>query len=119
MVIWTVLGCALLIAVAVVTARLQGASLGPYSTRLLAIGATIVGYYGLTAWLHPVAGWFAPVRLRWLHYAVPVLAAAAALYCLWRVVQNYQSELHGLLKGALKLTLVLALAAMARLCLSR
>ena len=46
MVCWSVLGCVLLIAAIVVIVRMQGAALGPYSTRLLnrdAIGQTISG----------------------------------------------------------------------------
>jgi len=40
----------------------------------------------------------------------------ALLYCLWRVLQNWQSELNGLLRGLFKLALVLLLAVLARLC---
>ncbi|HXR18676.1 MAG TPA: hypothetical protein VN757_01925 [Steroidobacteraceae bacterium] len=57
-----------------------------------------------------------PVRLRLMAWGVPLSAALALLYCLWRVLQNWQSELNGLLRGLFKLALVLLLAVLARLC---
>jgi len=38
------------------------------------------------------------------------------LYCTWRILQNWHSELHGLVSGLLKLLLIVALAVLARLC---
>ncbi len=118
-VLWTALGAALLIAAAVVIVRLEGASLGPYSTRLLAIAIGLAAYYGALSWAHYASWVFHPVRLPFMQYAVPVSAIVAALYCSWRIWQNWRTELHGLLRGAFKLVLVLALATLARLCLSR
>ncbi len=118
-VLWTTLGAALLIGAAFVIVRLEGASLGPYSTRLLAIGVGLIAYYGAMSWAQHASWVFHPVRLRFVQYAVPVSAALAALYCAWRAGQNWRSEVHGLLRGVLKLLLVLALAILARLCLSR
>jgi uncharacterized membrane protein YoaK (UPF0700 family) len=115
-VLWTVLGCVLLVAIGYLIVRMQGASLGPFATRLLCIGVAMIGYYGYFGWARHVPAWSSPVRYPLLRFAVPIAAALVALYCAWRVLQNWQSEMHGLLKGLLKLLLVLVLAVLARWC---
>lgn len=113
------LGCMLLLAAAALIVRTDGTSLGPNSMRLFAIGIAVAGYYGAGSWLHgagsprPAQHWYG------LHLLVPVAAAGGAIYCGWQVVQNWRSEVHGLAKGLLKLVMVLLLAVMARVCLSR
>jgi hypothetical protein len=54
--------------------------------------------------------------VRLLHYLVPVAGGLGLLYCLVNVVRNWRSEVHGLLQAALRLMLLIALAALARLC---
>jgi hypothetical protein len=112
-VIWSIVGCLLLAAAIVVIARMPGLSLGPYSTRLLGIGVICAGYYGALHWLRFGRG--AAQALRWypLRYVIPAVAALGALYCLWRVVQGWRSEVHGLVRTLLILALLLLLGAMA------
>ena len=118
-VFWLILGCALLAAAAVVVAYLDGATLGPYCTRLLAIGVLCAGYYGAVHWLR--FGHVVTRPLQWplLRYAVPAAAGLGALYCLWQAARNWRTEVHGLVKTTLKLVLVLVLGALAWLCFTR
>jgi hypothetical protein len=117
-VIWSVIGCLLLVAAAIVIARMPGASLGPYATRLLGIAVVCAGYYGAVSWLR--FGRPPALALRWhvMLYVVPALAALGALYCIWRAVQNWRAEVHGFVKTLLKLLVVLLLGALAWLCLT-
>lgn len=117
--IWSIVGCLLLAAAVVVIARMPGVSLGPYSTRLLGIGVVCAGYYGALHWLRFGRG--AVHALRWypLRYLVPAVAALGALYCLWRVVQGWRSEVHGLVRTLLILALLVLLGAMAWIALRR
>ncbi|HWG77212.1 MAG TPA: hypothetical protein VN660_10535 [Steroidobacteraceae bacterium] len=117
--IWSVVGCLLLAAAIMVIARMPGVSLGPYSTRLLGIGVICAGYYGALHWLHFGRG--SAHGLRWypLRYVIPAVACLGALYCLWRVVQSWRSEVHGLVRTLLILALLLLLGAMAWLALRR
>jgi len=118
-VIWSVIGCLLLLVAIVLIARMQGASLGPYSTRLLGIGVICAGYYGA---LHSLRfGRAGTHTLRWypLRYVIPAVAALGALYCLWRVVQNWRAEVHGLVRTVLLLALLLLLGILAWLALRR
>lgn len=117
--IWSVVGCLLLAAAIVVIARMPGVSLGPYSTRLLGIGVICAGYYGALHWLR--FGRVSAQGPRWypLRYLIPAVAVLGALYCLWRVVQSWRSEVHGLVRTLLILALLLLLGAMAWLALRR
>ena len=117
--IWSIVGCLLLLAAIVVIARMPGLTLGPYSTRLLGIGVVCAGYYGSLRWLR--LGRAAALPLRWqpLRYGVPALAIGGALYCLWQVVRNWRSEVHGLVRTLLLLILLLVLGALAWLALRR
>jgi hypothetical protein len=115
-VIWTVLGLVLLGLIAAVIARLEPAALGRDSTRLLAVGAALATYFGLFSFTHHLPALAQPVRLRPITWLVPLAAGAALLYYAWRVLQNWSSELHGLMRGLLKLLLVVVLAVLARLC---
>lgn len=118
MLTWLILGCLLLAAAIAILSYMDGATLGPYSTRLLGIAAVCTGYYGLVRWLR--FGQRATVlRWHWLHYAVPVAAGAGALYCLWQVGRNWRSEIHGFVKTVLKLVLLLVCGALAWLCFTR
>jgi hypothetical protein len=118
-VLWALLGVALLVAAAFVIARLAPATLGPYSTRLVALAITIAGYYGALSLARHFPAPFHPERVRLLHYLVPVAGGLGLLYCVVNVVRSWRSELHGLLQAALKVVLLVALAALARLCFSR
>src|SRR5579872_3902089 len=98
MLVWLLLGCLLLAAAVAIVAYLDGASLGPYSTRLLAIGVLCAGYYGAFRWTRFGQ---APVRaLHWpfLRYALPSAAGLGALYCMYRIAINWRAEVHGLVK---------------------
>jgi hypothetical protein len=117
-VLWALLGLALLGAAAFVIARLGATTLGPYSTRLLALAATIGGYYGALSLSRHFPSLFHPERLRLLHYLVPVAGGFGLLYCLVSVLRNGRAELHGLLQALLRLLLLVLLAALARLCFS-
>ena len=119
MVFWSVLGCVLLIAAIVVIVRMQGAALGPYSTRLLGIAMVCAGYYGALGWLRFGQTSGRLLHWRFLLYLVPAVVALGTLYCIWRVVQNWRAEVHGLVKTLLKLILVLVLGALAWLCFTR
>jgi len=116
---WALLGLGLLAAAAVLIARLGAATLGPYSTRLVALAAAIAGYYGALSLAQHFAAPFHPERLRLLHYLVPVAGAAGALYCLFQVVRRWRAEVAGLLMASLRLLLLVALGAFARWCFSR
>jgi hypothetical protein len=118
-VLWALLGLALLGAAAFVIARLGAATLGPYSTRLVALAITIAGYYGALSLSRHFPAPFQPERVRPLHYLVPVAGGLGLLYCLLQLVRNWRSEVHGLLQAALRLLLLVVLAALARLCFSR
>ncbi len=115
-VLWSVLGLVLVGAIAVLIARLEPAALGPHSTRMLAIGVALATYFGLFSLTRHILALSQPVRLRPIAWLVPLVGGGAVLYCAWRVLQNWSSELHGLVRGALKLILVVALAVLARLC---
>jgi hypothetical protein len=117
-VLWALLGLALLGAAAFVIARLGPATLGPYSTRLVALALTIAGYYGALSLARHFPAPFRTERVRLLHYLVPVAGGLGLLYCLWNVARNWRSELHGLLQAALRLLLLIALATLARWCFS-
>lgn len=118
MLIWLLLGCLLLVTAGVVIARMDAATLGPYSTRLLAIAVACAGYYGALSWLRYGRAPGQALRWHFMAYAVPIAAGAGALYCLWRVVQGWRTEVHGLAKTLLTLLLVLALGALAWWCLT-
>lgn len=113
MLVWSIIACLLLLAAVVLIARLPGATLGPYSTRLLGIGVLCAGYYGAVKWLR--FGQSSALALRWraLIYVLPILAGIGALYCLWRIVQNWRSEVHGFVKTLLALVVLLLLGALA------
>jgi hypothetical protein len=119
MLVWLILGCLLLVAAAIVVAHMEGAALGPYATRLLAIGALLVGYYGVIGWLRFGRSRTAPLHWQLLHYAVPAAAGAGTLYCLYQVMRNWRSEVHGLAKTLFKLVVVLVLGALGWLCFTR
>jgi hypothetical protein len=118
-VIWSIIGCLLLVAAIALIARMPGLSLGPYSTRLLGIGVICAGYFGALHWARLGRG--AAHTLRWypLRYVIPVVAALGALFCLWQVVQNWRSEVHGLVRTLLVLALLLLLGALAWIALRR
>ena len=82
--LWSLLGLVLLGTIAWVIVRLGASTLGPYSTRLLAVGASLAGYYGALSLSRPTPALYQPVRLRPLQYAVP-LAALVALAALARL----------------------------------
>lgn len=113
MLIWSIIACLLLLGAIVLIARLPGATLGAYSTRLLGIGVLCAGYYGAVSWLR--FGRSAALGPRWhaLSYVLPILAGLGALYCLWRIVQNWRSEVHGFVKTLLSLVVLLVLGALA------
>lgn len=115
---WLIGGTLLLLGTGALVTRSDSVTLGPFSVRLVGVGVAMAGYYVAVHWVHFGAEPLRPVEPLVLRYAVPVLGVAAALYCIWRVIQSWQSELHGLLKTLLQLLLVLALAAIARLCFS-
>ena len=117
-VLWVLLGLALLGIIVWIIARMGPTTLGPYSTRLLAVSACLVGYYGALSLSRHMPLLYHPVRLRALQYGVPLAGALALLYCGVRVAQSWQSELHGLLGSLYWMALVMALAALARWCLS-
>jgi hypothetical protein len=114
--LWALLGVVFVGLIAAVIVRLDAAALGPYSTRLVAVAAALAAYFGAWSLARHVPALSHPVRLRLMAWGVPLSAALALLYCLWRVLQNWQSELHGLMRGLFKLALVLLLAVLARLC---
>jgi len=118
MVWWALLGLALLGAAAFVIARLGAATLGPYSTRLVALAVTLAGYYGALSLSRHFPAPFHPERVRLLHYLVPAIGGIGLLYCLLQVVRNWRGEVRGLLKAALQLVALTALGALARLCFS-
>ena len=115
-ILWALAGAVLLALAAVTIMRLQPAALGPHSTRLVAILVGLAAYYGALSLTRHIPALANPVRLRLLAWAVPVAAALAVLYCAWRILQNWHTELHGLVKGVLRLLLIVALAVLARLC---
>lgn len=115
-VFWTLLGLTFVGLIAMLIMRLEPAALGPNSTRLLAIGVALATYFGALSFTHRVPALAEPVRLRPIAWLVPLSAGAALVYCTWRVLQNWSSELHGLARGALKVILIVALAVLARLC---
>lgn len=98
---------------------MEGATLGPYSTRLLGIAVVCAGYYGAVRWLRFGHGVGAALRWQFPRYLVPIAAGVGALYCVWRVVQNWRAEVHGLVRTLLRLVLVLLLGALAWLCFTR
>lgn len=114
---WLVLGCLLLALSIVVIARLDATALGAWSTRLLGIGVVCAGYYGTLSWLRFGHRRSQPLHWYFPRYVVPILAGLGALYCLWRVAQNWRAELHGLLRTLLSLAALLLLGALAWLCL--
>jgi len=117
-VLWTVLGLVLGGVIAWLIATTASAALGAYSVRLLAVGAGLSGYYGALTLARHFPQLFQPVHHRVLQYAVPIAGGLALLYYGARVLQNWQSELRGLLACLYRLVLVLLLAVLARFCLS-
>jgi hypothetical protein len=115
MLLWPILGCLVLVAAIAVLFYMDGATLGPYSTRLLGIGALCAGYYGFLHWLR-FAQPAAVLRWHLLRYALPIIAGAGALYCLYEVARNWRAEVHGFVKTVLKLVLLLVCGAVAWLC---
>jgi hypothetical protein len=115
---WALLGLGLLGAAGFVIARLGAATLGPYSTRLVALAVTLAGYYGALSLSRHVPAPFHPERVRLLHYLVPVAGGLGLLYCLVQVVRNWRAEVHGLLQAVLRLAALTALGLLARLCFS-
>jgi hypothetical protein len=116
---WALLGLALLGAAAFVIARLGAATLGPYSTRLVALAVTLAGYYGALSLGRHFPAAFRPERVRLLHYAVPAAGGLALCYCLVQVARKWRGEVHGLLQAVLRLAALMALAVLARLCFSQ
>ena len=116
MILWTLAGllCAGL-AVALIV-KFEPAALGPHSTRLLAIGVALAAYFSVFSLTRHVPALANPVRLRIIAWAVPIAGALGVLYCAWRILQSWHSELHGLVRGLLRLLLIMALAVLARLC---
>ncbi len=114
-----ILGCLLLGLAVWLIARMDGATLGPYSTRLLGITVVCAGYYGMVRWLRFGHGLNAALRWQFPRYLVPIAAGAGALYCVWRVLQTWRTEVHGLVKTVLTLVLLLLLGAVAWLCFAR
>lgn len=117
-ILWALAGTVLLAIAATVIVRLEPLALGPHSTRLLAILLGLAAYFGALSLTRHVPALANPVRLRPLAWAVPLAGAAAVLYCAWRILQSWHSELHGLVRGLLRLLLIVALAVLARLCLT-
>jgi hypothetical protein len=117
--LWPILACVLLLVAVVLIARLPGLTLGPYSTRLLGIAVLCAGYYGALSWLR--FGRATAHALRWqaLIYVLPILAGIGAIYCLWRIVQSWRSEVHGFAKSLLSLVALLVLGALAWLGFTR
>jgi len=116
MVLWTLAGLMFAgLAVALVV-KFEPAGLGPHSTRLLAVGVALAAYFGVFSVTRHMPALANPVRLRIIAWAVPIAGGVGVLYCAWRILQNWHSELHGLARGLLKLLLIVALAVLARLC---
>jgi hypothetical protein len=115
---WALLGVALLGVAAFVIVRLGAATLGPYSTRLIALAVTLAGYYGALSLARHFPAPFHPERIHPLHYVVPAAGGLGVIYCLIQVMRNWRAEVHGLLQAALRLAALMALAALARLCFS-
>ncbi|HTW73884.1 MAG TPA: hypothetical protein VMD56_03060 [Steroidobacteraceae bacterium] len=113
MLIWSISACLLLLLAIVLIARLPGATLGAYSTRLLGIGVLCAGYYGAVSWLRFGVPGARPPHWQALIYVLPILAALGALYCLWRIARNWRSEVHGFVKTLLSLIVLLLLGALA------
>ena len=118
-VLWLVLGGLLLLASAAVIVRMPRVELGPYATRLLGLAVAMFGYYGASALWPAMFGQLRVYGARVVYYAVPVAAGLAALYCLWRIVRSWRSEIHGIVTNALRLLAALMLAVLARWCLAR
>ncbi len=116
MVLWTLAGLLFAgLAVALIV-KFEPAALGPHSTRLLALGMALAAYFGVFSATRHVPALANPVRLRIIAWAVPIAGGLGVVYCAWRILQNWHSELHGLARGLLKLLLIVALAVLARLC---
>ena len=116
MVLWTLAGLLFAgLAVALIV-KFEPAALGPHSTRLVAVSVALAAYFGVFSLTRHVPALANPVRLRIIAWAVPIAGGLALLYCAWRILQNWHSELHGLAQGLLKLFLIVALAVLARLC---
>jgi hypothetical protein len=114
--LWALLGLVFAGLIVVVTLKTQPAALGPQATRLLVTGVALAAYFGVLPLAHHVPALSNPVRLRIIAWAVPIAGGLAVLYFTWRVLQNWRSELHGLVRGVLELLLIVALAVLARLC---
>jgi len=117
-VLWTILGLAGVTAIAALIVRLEPVALGPQSTRLLALGLALAAYFGALSVTRHVPALAQPVRLRPIAWLVPLAGGGGLLYCAWGVLQNWSSELHGLIRALLKILVVLALALLARLLFS-
>ena len=114
--LWSLLGLVCVGLTAALIARFEPAALGPHSTRLLAIAVALATYFGVFSFTRHIPALAQPVRLRPITWLIPLAGGAALLYCAWRVLQNWSAELHGLVRGLLKLLLVVVLAVLARLC---
>lgn len=113
--LWTILGLAAVIGIAALILRLEPVALGPQSSRLIALSMALAAYFGVLSVTRHVPALAQPVRLRPILWLVPLAGGAGALICVWRILQNWSSELHGLLRALLKILLVVALALLARL----
>jgi hypothetical protein len=114
--LWAFLGLVFAGLIAVVTLKTRPAALGLQATRLLVTGIALAAYFGVLPLAQHVPALSNPVRLRIIAWAVPIAGGLAVLYFTWRVLQNWRSELHGLVRGVLELLLIVALAVLARLC---
>lgn len=119
MLLWLLCGVAALAAVIVLVIRSQPTTLGPYSLRLLVLALALGAYYGAGPWFHHLPDLIHPVRGSFLRYLVPVAGCLGLLYCAWRIVENWHSEMRGLVRAVLKLLAAVVLAVVARICLSR
>jgi hypothetical protein len=115
-VLWTILGLAGVTLIAGLIMRLQPVALGADSTRLLALSMALAAYFGVLSVTHHVPALAQPVRLRPMAWLVPLAGGAGMLLLIWRVLQNWPAELHGLIRALLKILLVVALALLTRLC---
>lgn len=116
MILWTLAGLLFAgLAVALIV-KFEPAALGPHSTRLVAVSVALAAYFGVFSLTRHVPALANPARLRIIAWAVPIAGGLGVIYCAWRILRNWHSELHGLARGLLKLLLIVALAVLARLC---
>jgi hypothetical protein len=114
--LWALAGFVLLAIASASIVKLEAAALGPHATRLVALLVALAAYFGALSLTRHIPALANPVRLRLVAWVVPLAGGAGVLYCAWRILQNWHAELHGLVRGALKLLLIVALAVLARLC---